>query len=153
MSNNQDSTHNPIQEVETTQAQDQEHDQQQEHTSQEENTNPAIAEAKKYRKRAQQAETELADTQQRYDVLLRSVIAQAAQKSGVSPKLIDAAGINPTDLLDEDGKVDSIRVDNAVRQAKNHFGLSTAENPFQGKGSNVSTRKQSWAEAFKNSAK
>lgn len=119
-------------------ADEQHHDQEQETTDQNtSDTTKLVAESKKYRQRAQQAEQSLATLQERHTNLIRSIAEQQATAAGVKPTAFWAAGTTPDDLLTDDGNLDFTKIEQAIDHTRTHFGIpvGAAEAPGQGMGS------------------
>lgn len=106
-----------------------------------------LAESKKYRKRAQEAEASLADLEDRYRTVITSVAENQVQQRGLAPNALWAAGTKLEDLLDDDGRVDTSKIDAAAHAARRYLGITTAESPNQGRGAASSVR-ESWSSVF-----
>lgn len=91
-----------------------------------------VAEAKRYRKRAQDAEEAHEELRGKYLKLIRSV-AERHIHGRSTGNVLWGAGTKPEDLLDDTGRLDFSKVDAAERQARKHFGLNTAEDPNLGR--------------------
>lgn len=106
-------------------------------------------EARKYRKRAQEAEAERDALRGQLDTLRTTV---AERMSGLAkPEALWAAGITLEDVLDDDGNVDETKVQAAVRTASERLGLARGPrpDPTQGaRGTPTSSPLQSFTEAF-----
>lgn len=123
------------------------HDDQGQHTD---DTTKLVAESKKYRQRAQQAEQAHTALQERHTNLIRSIAEQQATAAGVKPTAFWAAGTTPNDLLNEDGALDFTKISDAISHARTHFGIPHGgpEAPGQGMGGQ-SPEKGDWANVFR----
>lgn len=135
-------TNETAQETQEGQEQPQEPDHGDEYTT-------LIAESKKYRKRAQDAEQAHQELQDRHTNLIRSVAEHQAHKAGVNAAALWGAGTTPGDLLDDDGNLDYSKIDQAAHTARRHFGLGQGvENPLQGRGAS-GPPSEDWADIFR----
>lgn len=124
-------------------------DQEEEQDDDNDQVRELTTEAKKYRKRAQQAEANLEALQARHDNLIRSVAVGYSKRQGVNENMLFGAGAKPSDLLDEEGRLDQYRIQKVMKEAKRHFGISTAEDPSQGTGRGYNLASTDWSTAFK----
>ena len=110
---------------------------------------PRSGEARKYRKRAQEAEAERDALRTQLDTLRTSV---AERMSGLTkPEALWAAGVTLEDVLDDDGNVDETKVRAAAQTASDRLGLARGPrpDPTQGaRGTPTSSPLQNFAEAF-----
>lgn len=98
---------------------------------------PADREAAKYRRRLRTAEAERDQAQAQLDAQRRAIIdwrATNAIDGAVDPALLDAAGINVADLLDDTGHLDMTAVDQFINTTATTFRVHRLPkpNPQQG---------------------
>lgn len=84
----------------------------------------ARAEAAKYRTRLRETENQLAETNQRYEAMLRQIIsATAEQTHGIAPAALWDSGLNPADVLNEGGEIDLDKLTEACTSARERYGI------------------------------
>lgn len=84
----------------------------------------ARAEAAKYRTRLRETENQLAETNQRYEKLLRQIIsATAAQHHRIPAAALWDSGLNPADVLNEGGEIDLDKLTEACTSARKRYGI------------------------------
>ena len=92
----------------------------------------AIREAAKYRKRAQEAEAERDQLRDRLTTAHRTI---AESMTGLrKPSALWATGTTVDDLLDDDGDLDPIKVQEAARTVVDELGIATAPKPDPSQG-------------------
>ena len=92
----------------------------------------AIREAAKYRKRAQEAE---AERDRLRDRLTAAHMSIAESMTGLrKPSALWATGTTVDDLLDDDGDLDPIKVQEAAQAAVDELGIATAPKPDRSQG-------------------
>src|SRR5699024_11049231 len=84
----------------------------------------AVSEAKRYRKRAQEAETQRDALAEQVTALQTAEVERIAEAEGIRPAGLWAADTQLADLLDEAGTVDATAVKRAVTEASTKLGLS-----------------------------
>ncbi|MEJ5928730.1 hypothetical protein WG915_08895 [Corynebacterium sp. H128] len=109
-----------------------------------------VAEAKKYRKRAQEAEAQLETAQARFNSLARCVIDAEVTRLGIKPAALWATGTTIETLLTEDGGIDYTALQTAVDTTAESLGITRAQpaySPNQGKGTEP-IKTASWGSIF-----
>lgn len=124
---------------------------------------PRVSEARKYRKRAQQAEQERDDLRAQLDqaqgtaddrvnTLKRSIAAaQVKATAGVGIRAFDAVGIDLAALVGDDGQVDQQATREALNTVHSEFGIrAVGIVPTQGTGSAAPRAKEghTWSDAL-----
>lgn len=87
-----------------------------------EESDRTVRDAQRYRKRAQEAETERDELRGQLDTMRRQAI-EARLPFGVKPAAFWAAGAEVSTLLGEDGAVDAALVDAEVQRVREMFGI------------------------------
>ena len=89
----------------------------------------ARAEAARYRTRLRETENQLAETNQRYEAMLRQIIsATAEQTHGIAPTALWDSGLNPADVLNEGGEIDLDKLTEACTSARERYGIAAPIN-------------------------
>lgn len=125
----------------------------QEHTEAEEEENPN-REAAKYRTKLRDAEDERDTATGERDAARRQLIEFTAAKSLPNPRALWLAGIEPTDLLAEDGTVDPAKVEEAAGQVRKDLGIRSAGQPYSSavsgiNGDPVEAKEDKMTDAFR----
>lgn len=117
-------------------------------------THPAVADAKKYRKRAQDAEKQLDTTQALLDGLRKQVALERANNDtglNITPAALwGVTTIN--DLLNDDGHLDDEKISAAVTTAREQFGIertARAPRPVPEEGRVHEVRATNWTDALR----
>lgn len=120
-----------------------------------ENDDNPNREAARYRTRLRDTEAQLQTAQEalqaahgRADTLAAAVVADHAQRAGVTLDALAAAGHTPGELIGADGTVDTAKLAAAAVDTRKRFGIRHNHVPTQGTGSRgvVGT---SWADLLK----
>lgn len=113
-------------------------------------------EAARYRRKLREAETERDALRAQVDALRRAQVAAAitAAKHTAKVELLDAAGIPISELLNDDGTVDTAKVVAAIERAARMLGVATRTPyapPAEGQGRvgrPIGGSTHGWADAF-----
>lgn len=110
------------------------------------------AEAAKWRKKLRDAEAERDSLQTQLDAQRRAIIdwrSTNSARGAVDPQLLDAAGINITELCDDNGHLDMTAVDQFIENTATKFRVHrmVKPNPQQGNPS-AAPAQQGLASAF-----
>lgn len=135
----------PVEDTEDTEDQDTEQD-----TGK---TPKLVAEAKKYRQRAQQAETERDQARDQLTALQTQIVAEhAAVSHGINAELFGASGTDVATLFTEEGQLDHTALATTCDDIRERFGIrgrttTTRCNPLQGNSASY-PGDSSWSEAL-----
>jgi hypothetical protein len=80
-------------------------------------------EAAKWRKKFRQAETERATLAGKVEALQRQQIAAVIATTGLNPAALWASGAQLTDLVDDDGTPDEVKIAAAIAAARDTLGI------------------------------
>ena len=111
----------------------------------------ARRQAAAYRERLRNAETERDGLREALAAHRRATVDWHAERAGVDPALLDAAGIDRAALLDDTGMVDQAALDEAISATKTRFDIRPRmkSNPAQGAVTGETPRAPSLADAFR----
>ncbi|GAB06691.1 hypothetical protein GII30_20520 [Gordonia amarae] len=84
----------------------------------------------KYRQRLAAAESERDRLQAVVAGMHEREVSRICDAAGLNRKLLTAVGVGVDDLLGEDGMVDAGKVDAAIKQARDEFGIDQTRAPF-----------------------
>lgn len=107
----------------------------------------------RYRVQLREAEAERDQLAATVEALQRSEVERIAGKTIKQPAALWAAGVALADLLGDDGRVDTAKVESAAADARANLGLDRAWSapvvPTEGTSIHQSTGGNTWEEAFK----
>ena len=89
----------------------------------------AARDAARYRRQLRETQDELTATQALVHIQRDAIISAAVQRAGIDPRLLDAAGIDQGDMLDDRGCVDFARVNDAIAKAVAELGVQPRQRP------------------------
>lgn len=94
------------------------------------------AEAKRYRLQLRQVEGERDQLTGQLDAARRQIVEGHASRTLYRPEGLWAAGIQPADMFDADGQLDTDKLGDAITDAAGRLGLTRrpVAGPWQGKG-------------------
>jgi hypothetical protein len=111
----------------------------------------ARQQAAKYRARLRETETERDALRDQLDAQRRAVINWRATTTagGVDPALLDAAGINVAELIDDAGNLDMAAVDQFIDSTATRFKVARGFTPNRAQSAGGAGRAPSLADAFR----
>lgn len=95
-------------------------------------------EARKYRRRAQEAERALEETRAALDAARRALVEQHAARTLRRPDALWAAGVDPASLFHPDGTLDADAATRAVDDVAARFGITRSPRPDPSQGATSS---------------
>lgn len=110
-------------------------------------------EAAGYRRRLRDTESERDGLASRVEALQRSIADREIEaRHGIKPAALWASGTELADVLDDDGQLDTDKLDAAVATAKETLGIPKRRTgpraPREGNTPQMSEPKNDWADAF-----
>ena len=98
------------------------------------NDSSNVKESRKYRRRAQEAETERDNLRELLTRTRQSIIDTAVRRAGIDPRLMTAAGHTELDaFLTDDGLIDSGKLDAAITATATEFRRRPIPDPTLGR--------------------